>query len=206
MHLAHNPLGALPEEWEEGGGYPGAQYSTGAIQALELLNQVILHLKQMMFKTDPITRKRRLFRFCDHFLCSCKLIIFYPSLPADTRVSSLCWKPPLRRAVAGDHPVQEAQRYIFHQSVKSLWLPPLTVHLSLSRCRCGAAVLPQPPRCGMAAPVPERALMRASRLTVAPTFDTAMPVTNQFPLLLQNKFLWPPAESTCPHPSVASGN
>ena len=29
----------------------------------------------MMFKIDPITRKRRLFRFCDHFLCSCKLII-----------------------------------------------------------------------------------------------------------------------------------
>lgn len=34
----------------------------------------------MMFKTDPITRKRRLFRFCDHFLCSCKLIfvLFIP--------------------------------------------------------------------------------------------------------------------------------
>jgi hypothetical protein len=36
VHLAHNPLGTLAEEED----FAGAQYSSGAIQALELLNQV----------------------------------------------------------------------------------------------------------------------------------------------------------------------
>ena len=38
VHLAHNPLDTLQEEED----FPGAQYSSGAIQALEMLNQVCL--------------------------------------------------------------------------------------------------------------------------------------------------------------------